>query len=108
MDILQLSMTTAVSTLVGAVVGAVVAYVLKSLGDSKRGYDEKTEAQQEAIKLLVMDKAKQLTHEAVKDGEITLEQRAFIKSLTAVAHKLGANGEMTACDEIVDSIPTKQ
>ncbi len=76
--------------------------------DKAGGHNGMREAQQEGSKLLVMDKAKHLTHEAVKDGEITLEQRAFIKSLTAVAHKMGANGEMTACENVVDNLPTKQ
>lgn len=107
MDVMQIVVTTSVTSLVSAIVGALVATVVGAVKDKKRGHDDMQVAQQEAIKLLVMDKAKHLTHEAVKDGEITLEQRAFIKSLTAVAHKMGANGEMTACEDIVDNLPTK-
>lgn len=107
MDIFTVVVTTACTALVSAIVGAAVASVIGFVKESKRGHDDMAEAQQEAIKLLVMDKAKHLTHEAVKEGEITLEQRAFIKSLTAVAHKMGANGEMTACEDIVDNLPTR-
>lgn len=99
---------SAAASLVSAIIGAVVATVISAAKDAKRGHDEMTMAQHEAIKLLVMDKAKYLTHEAVKAGEITLEQRAFIKSLTAVAHTMGANGEMTACDRIIDELPTSK
>lgn len=107
MDVMQIVVTTSVTSLVSAIVGALVATVVGAVKDKKRGHNEMAEATQEGVKLLVMDKAKYLTHVAVNEGEITLEQRAFIKSLTAVAHKMGANGEMTACEDIVDNLPTK-
>lgn len=108
MDVLQIVVTTAITALVSGIVGALTATVVGAVKAKKLGHDEMALAQQEALKLLVMDKAKYLTHEAVKDGEITIEQRAFIRSLTAVAHTMGANGEMTACENVVDNLPTKR
>lgn len=108
MDVTQIVLTTAITALVSAVVGAIVASAISYVKDSKQGHDDMAAAQQEAIKLLVMDKAQYLAHQAVKDGEITIEQRAFIKQLTSVAHKMGANGTMTAVEKVVDDLPTKR
>lgn len=106
MDTLQIILTTATTALTSAIVGAIVAASISYVKDSKKGHDDMAAAQAEAIKLLVMDKAQHLAHEAVRDGEITIEQRAFIKQLTEVAHQMGANGTMTAVEETVDALPT--
>lgn len=105
MDTVQIVMTTSVTSLTSAIVGAIVASAIAYVKDSKKGHDNMAAAQAEAIKLLVMDKAQYLAHKYAQEGRITPEQKAFVKMLTAVAHLLGANGTMTAVDELLDTIP---
>lgn len=105
MDVLQIVLTTAITSLVSAIIGAVVASTITYVKESKKGHDDMAAIQQEAIKLLVMDKAQFLAHKAVEEGGITLERKAFIKQLTRCAHSMGANGTMTAVEELLDTIP---
>lgn len=107
MDLAQIIATTAITALTSGTVGAVVASAIAFMKDKKKGHDDKDLAIYDGMKLLVMDKAQFLTQAAVDAGEITIYQRAFIKSLVDVAHVLGANGEMTACAEAVDALPLK-
>lgn len=105
MDTLQIILTTATTALTSAVVGAIVAASIAYVKDSKKGHDDMAAAQAEAIKLLVMDKAQYLAHKYAQEGSITPEQKAFVKMLTAVAHRMGANGRMSAVNDLVDTIP---
>lgn len=107
MDYSTLAVSAAITSLTSGIVGALVATWVSAIKDKKRGHDARDEAMYEGMKLIVMDKAKYLTQAAVDDGEITISQRSFIKSLVDVAHALGANGEMTACAEEVNKLPTK-
>lgn len=93
-----------VSTLIAAVVGATISSV-QAHASKQTKIDKAT---QEAVKLMLMDKTIYLTHKAVKDGEITIKQRALILKMVDTAHDLGANGEMTECANEVKSLPTKQ
>lgn len=61
-----------------------------------------------ALRLIIMDKVEYLTQCAVDAGCVTMKQRNFILSMVDVAHALGANGEMTACAEIVKEMPIKK
>lgn len=107
--LMQTALTTGVGALVGALVGAVIASV-RSVGaraiDKSEQEREFADAEREAIKLLLMDKTRFLTAAAVKEGHITIRQRTFIHQMVDTAHILGANGEMTACAQEVDKLPT--
>lgn len=107
MDVAQIVATTAVTALTSGVVGAIVATLVSMAKDKRRGINDGEKAMREGMKLLLMDKVKYLTQQAVNEGEITIEQRAFIVSMADAAHALGANGEMTACANIVAELQTK-
>lgn len=95
-----------IPSLISAVVGILVSQIFSSLCHKYEGSAQYTRATQEAVKLMLMDKTKYLTHKAVKAGEITLAQRALILQMVDTAHALGANGEMTQCANEVNSLPT--
>lgn len=95
-----------VTSLITSIVGIIVSHafsVLHHKTDTSALYNRAT---QEAVKLMLMDKTRYLTHKAVKEGGITLSQRALILQMVDTAHDLGANGEMTQCANEVKSLPT--
>lgn len=95
-----------VSSACSAGVGIIVSQIFSCFYHKYEGSAKYTRATQEAVKLMLMDKTKHLTHKAVKCGEITLAQRALILQMVDTAHELGANGEMTQCANEVNSLPT--
>ena len=99
---LPILLTAIISSVGSVLVNDAVAY-LKS-----RNSEEtlNTQATQQAVKLMLMDKTRYLTKEAVKKGGISIAQRALILQMVDTAHTLGANGEMTACANEVNSLPT--
>lgn len=107
MDVFAIAVTAAVTSLVSGLVGAIVATLIGMAKDKRRSESASDQAMKDGMKLLLMDKVTYLTDAAIADGEITIKQRTFIKSMVDAAHALGANGEMTACADEVDKLPTK-
>lgn len=95
-----------IPSLISAVVGIVVSQVFSVLHHKHEGSTQYTRATQEAVKLMLMDKTKYLTHKAIQKGEISMSQKALILQMVDTAHALGANGEMTQCANEVNSLPT--
>lgn len=95
-----------ITSFLSSVVGILVAQVFSYFSHKYEGSAQYTRDTQEAVKLMLMDKTKYLTHKAVKKGKITLSQRALILQMVDTAHALGANGEMTQCANEVNSLPT--
>lgn len=106
MDTLQIILTTATTSLTSAIVGAIVAASIAYVKDSKKSHDDRAEAQYELDKETACDKARELADEAIEAGCITINQRARVKTFTSLAHRLGANGEMTEIENVVDALPT--
>lgn len=107
MDVTQIAITAAVTSLVSGLVGAIVATLISMAKDKRRKDTSSDQAMREGMKLLLMDKAKGIVKDAVNDGEITIENRAMVHSLTRVARDLGANGESHELDRLADEIATK-
>lgn len=107
MDVLTIAITAAITSLVSGLVGAVVATAIGWAKDKRRRESSSDKAMRDGMKLLLMDKVRFLTDAAIADGDITIQQRTFIKAMVDTAHDLGANGEMTACAEEVDKLPTR-
>ena len=96
-----------VSALISAVIGAVVASIVAAMKSKGHEVNDRAQAMQDGIKLLLMDKTRYLTQRAVDEGEITIQQKTFIHSMVDTAHALGANGEMTACADEIDKLDIK-
>lgn len=95
-------LTAIISSIGSVLVNDAVAY-LKSRNNEET---LNTQATQQAVKLMLMDKTRYLTKKAAQEGGISIAQRALILQMVDTAHALGANGEMTACANEVNSLPT--
>lgn len=102
MALYEFVLPAVVSSSIAVIVSFVFTHLVKKYDGTKK-YERAT---QEAVKLMLMDKTKYLTHKAVKKGGITLSQRALILQMVDTAHSLGANGEMTQCANEIQQIPT--
>ena len=107
MDPQLLIATTAITACTSGIIGAIVAAIVSAVRTKGHEAMDNGKAMQDGMKLLLMDKTKYLTACAVQDGEIAIHQRSFIHQMVDTAHALGANGEMTACAQEVDKLPTR-
>lgn len=99
---LPILLTAIISSIGSVLVNDAVAYLKNR--NSEESLSE--QATRQAVKLMLMDKTRYLTKCAVRDKGITISQRALILQMVDTAHALGANGEMTACANEVNSLPT--
>ena len=100
--------TAIVCAIIAAISASVVAPFVTFIISKSKTMSERDQALHNGMCLLLQDKARFLTNQAIKDGEITLAQRTFIHAMVDAAHALGANGEMTQCAEAVDQLTLKE